>query len=110
MLLFKISASFCLLPDTDDESCMCDPCLNHGSCMKLDDGYICLCLDHYHGKYCEKHGDRRHPHNNSNYLHCEYVLKRKHNYFHRLSDRLIVGGFVSLKCLNRLNCSVSKYI
>ncbi|KAI0224456.1 hypothetical protein LSAT2_024524 [Lamellibrachia satsuma] len=50
--------------DTDDESCMCDPCLNHGSCMKLDDGYICLCLDHYHGKYCEKHGDRRHPHNN----------------------------------------------
>ena len=42
------------LPDREADLCASHPCENNGSCMVLDDKYVCMCVDHYNGQHCEK--------------------------------------------------------
>ncbi|XP_072514094.1 coagulation factor X [Salminus brasiliensis] len=36
------------------EPCLTNPCKNNGTCIYLDNSYICQCLEGFEGKYCQE--------------------------------------------------------
>ena len=39
--------------DTEVDLCYSSPCGNHGTCMRKEGGYTCICLPEFTGKNCE---------------------------------------------------------